>query len=64
MVSKKTKIIVTLGPATFSSEIILRLVREGANVFRLNFSHGDHEEKKFFIKSIGWLKRKLKNTYL
>ncbi len=43
----KTKILATLGPATFSEEKILQLVDAGANGFRLNFSHGD---KDFFNK--------------
>jgi len=43
---RKTKIICTLGPATDNSEIIERLVDEGMNVARFNFSHGDHEIQK------------------
>ncbi len=41
--SKKTKIIATLGPATSSKEIMLELVKAGADVFRINFSHADYE---------------------
>ncbi|BDR58670.1 pyruvate kinase [Xylocopilactobacillus apicola] len=41
---KKTKIVSTLGPASNSTEIITKLINAGANVFRFNFSHGDHEE--------------------
>lgn len=41
---KKTKIVSTLGPASNSVEIITKLIEAGANVFRFNFSHGDHEE--------------------
>ncbi len=40
---RKTKIVVTIGPATSSFEIIKTLILKGVNVFRLNFSHGDHE---------------------
>ena len=40
---QNTKIIATLGPASSSSEVLLNLVKEGVNVFRLNFSHGSHE---------------------
>ncbi len=38
----RTKIIATLGPATADRAGIERLILLGVNVFRLNFSHGDH----------------------
>jgi len=40
---RKTKLIVTLGPATESEEIIGQLLDGGANVFRLNMSHAKHD---------------------
>lgn len=40
---RKTKIVITLGPSTSSLEMIQTLIERGVNVFRLNFSHGDHE---------------------
>ncbi|WP_207941834.1 pyruvate kinase [Enterococcus sp. DIV2402] len=42
---KKTKIVSTLGPASNTVEIISQLIEAGANAFRFNFSHGDHEEQ-------------------
>ncbi len=39
---RRTKIVATLGPASSSPEMIEQLIRAGANVFRLNMSHGDH----------------------
>ncbi|MFV0517280.1 MAG: pyruvate kinase [Aminipila sp.] len=39
---RKTKIICTLGPSTMDNEILKKLMIEGMNVARLNFSHGDH----------------------
>ena len=42
---KKTKIVSTLGPASNTVETISELIEAGANVFRFNFSHGDHEEQ-------------------
>ena len=43
--SRRTKIIATLGPASSSRESVKNLILEGANVFRLNFSHGSWEEQ-------------------
>lgn len=40
---RATKIICTLGPATDSSEMLKKLINAGANVFRLNMSHGKHD---------------------
>src|SRR5574344_719369 len=40
---KKTKILATLGPSSNSLEMIEKLIDAGANMFRLNFSHGSHE---------------------
>lgn len=48
----KTKIVATVGPACDSYDQLLALVRAGVNVFRLNFSHGAHEDKKRIIDSI------------
>lgn len=41
---KRTKIVATTGPASEKPEIIRELIREGVDVFRLNFSHKSHEE--------------------
>jgi pyruvate kinase len=47
---RRTKIVVTLGPATSDRSIIERLIRANVNVIRLNFSHGSHEEHSKRIK--------------
>lgn len=39
---RKTKIICTLGPATETPEMVVKLAEAGMNIVRLNFSHGDH----------------------
>ena len=44
VVSRRAKIVCTLGPATSSPEAIRDLVRAGMDVARLNFSHGTHAE--------------------
>jgi pyruvate kinase len=41
---RRTKIIATLGPASSSLDVMGRLFQAGADVFRLNFSHGTHED--------------------
>ncbi|MCK2199498.1 pyruvate kinase [Corynebacterium callunae] len=41
---RRTKIVCTLGPAVASADGILRLVQDGMDVARLNFSHGDHPD--------------------
>src|SRR6201996_1493805 len=48
----KTKIVATVGPACDTYDKLLELVKAGVNVFRLNFSHGDHEGKAKIIEHI------------
>ena len=45
-VSRRGKIVCTLGPATNSDELILALVDAGMDVARMNFSHGDYADHK------------------
>jgi len=56
---KKTKIICTLGPASDSEEVLTRMIENGMNVARLNFSHGDYEEQQARIDRIKALREKL-----
>ena len=49
---QKTKIVATVGPACRSYEMLLALVQAGVDVFRLNFSHGSHEEHLEVIERI------------
>ncbi len=49
---KRTKIVATVGPSCDTYEGLLELVKAGVNVFRLNFSHGTHEDKKAVIDNI------------
>lgn len=49
---QNTKIVATVGPACSDYEVLLALAKEGVHVFRLNFSHGTHEEHKEVINHI------------
>ncbi len=49
---RRTKIVATLGPASSTPEVIARLFHAGADVFRLNFSHGTHEDHAARIATI------------
>jgi pyruvate kinase len=48
----RTKIVATVGPACDTYDKLLELVKAGVNVFRLNFSHGNHEDKARIIQHI------------
>src|SRR5215467_4081272 len=48
----RTKIVATVGPACDTYDKLLDLVKAGVNVFRLNFSHGTHEDKLAIIEHI------------
>ena len=49
---RQTKILATLGPASHTKEQITALFDAGANLFRVNFSHGAHEDHAALIKTI------------
>ncbi|MCU0391723.1 MAG: pyruvate kinase [Thermoflexibacter sp.] len=56
--ANKTKIVATIGPASHTKEKILELMIAGVDVFRLNFSHGTHEEHLHVIHHIRELNAK------
>ncbi|MFK7749698.1 MAG: pyruvate kinase [Kordia sp.] len=49
---KKTKIVATLGPATSSKEILKKMIEQGVDVFRINFSHANYDDVKERITMI------------
>lgn len=55
---KSTKQLVTLGPASSSREMIEKLFLAGADLFRLNFSHGSQEQKKELLMTIREIEEK------
>lgn len=56
---KKTKIVATLGPSSSSKEVLKGMIEAGANIFRLNFSHGDHDGHLKAIETIRDLNNEL-----
>src|SRR5665648_730670 len=58
-IKSQTKIIATLGPASSSEEILHKMILEGVDVFRLNFSHSTKEEHLRLMNLIKELNRKL-----
>lgn len=52
-VFKRTKILATIGPATFSQEKVFQLLEAGVNGIRMNFSHGDNESR---LEQINWVR--------
>lgn len=56
---KKTKIVCTIGPASESEELLEKLVQEGMNVCRLNFSHGSYKEHHDRIECIKKVRERL-----
>ena len=55
----KTKIVATVGPASESKEMLIELVHAGVNVFRLNFSHSNHEDHAETIENIVQINQEL-----
>ncbi len=60
---QNTKIVATVGPACSAPEKLLELAKAGVNIFRLNFSHGTHEDHLEVINRISAINEKY-NLYL
>ena len=58
-VKDRVKIIATLGPATSNLGEIKKLIQAGADVFRLNFSHGTHTDHQANLKNIRLVAKEL-----
>lgn len=59
---RKTKIVCTIGPASESEEMLAKLMKNGMDVARLNFSHGDYAEHQMRIDRIRDVAQKLGKT--
>lgn len=49
---RKTKIVCTIGPASEKKEVLVKMIKAGMNVARINFSHGNFEEQKSKIEAV------------
>ena len=58
-ITKKTRIVATIGPASENVAMLEELINSGLNVARMNFSHGDHKEHKVRLENI---RNAIKNT--
>lgn len=50
--TNNTKIVATLGPASWHKDVMIEMIAAGVNVFRVNFSHGDHDTHRNTIRLI------------
>src|SRR4051812_18794917 len=57
--TNRTKIVATIGPASRTPQTLRRLIEAGVNVFRLNFSHGTHEEHSAVLADIRRISREM-----
>jgi pyruvate kinase len=53
----RTKIIATVGPACSNPDTLLEMVKEGVDLFRFNFSHGNHEGHKVYFEQVHRINR-------
>ena len=58
-VANRTKIVATIGPASREPAVLRQLIAAGVNVFRLNFSHGTHEEHSAVLAAIRRISREM-----
>ncbi len=51
-ITRKTKIIATLGPASDNEKVLIKMIKAGVNIIRLNFSHSDYSYHENAIKAV------------
>ena len=59
MTNNKAKIVATLGPASGDYEVMVNMVQAGVNVFRINFSHSDHDSARELAAQVRRLNEQL-----
>ena len=60
--NKRTKIVATIGPSTKSKEVLKKMILEGVNVFRINFSHANYKVVKENISLVRKLSEELETN--
>ena len=58
----KTKIVATVGPASNNKDMLRALVKEGVDVFRLNFSHGTYEDHQKVVNAVREINQEFGST--
>lgn len=61
---KSTKIVCTIGPASWDKETMTKLAKAGMDIVRLNMSHGAHDEKSEQIKHVRTISREIDKTLM
>lgn len=56
---RRTKIVATLGPASDNADILCQMIKQGVDVVRINFSHGESNEQELRIKRVREIARKI-----
>jgi pyruvate kinase len=59
VLTNRTKIVATVGPASWSPPVLRQLIDAGVDVFRLNFSHGTHDEHSAILADIRAVSREM-----
>jgi pyruvate kinase len=59
---RRTKIVATIGPASSSHEMLLQLAKAGVDAFRMNFSHGTHEQHADAAKTVRGVQSELQKA--
>jgi len=62
MISRRTRIIATIGPATDTAEMIEEMINAGVNIFRLNMSHAPHDIVRRNVEDIRRISERLDST--
>jgi pyruvate kinase len=57
---KRTKIVATIGPASGAMEQIKALIEAGVDMFRINFSHGDPEQRQEYLNNIRAVEKEIR----